>query len=92
MEELSRTLKNGHNCKIRQEELGRTARKTGRGDSKNKCAELGAPSEEWRRKQPARLNPESGRNELEGWGHQILDDHHTVLRVWILFRKFGEGG
>jgi len=56
MEELSRTLKNGHNCKIRQEELGRTAIKTGRGDSKSKYAELGAPNEEWRKKKPARLN------------------------------------
>lgn len=22
----------------------------------------------------------------------MLDDHHTMLRVWILFRKSGEGG
>ena len=56
MEELSRTLKNGHNCKIRQEESGKTARKTGRDDSNSKYAELGAPNEEWMKKKPARLN------------------------------------
>lgn len=56
MEELSRTLKNGHNCEIRQEALGRMARKTGRSDSKSKYAELGAPSEEWGKKKPSRLN------------------------------------